>query len=506
LAQASPAWPRGRRSAGRALDLLPGAEVPSTGQPCPMSSDIENGAGAGVTGGRPYRELVIDFLRRLGDRRGVGVVLLCYVLLFLIPVAVLWGAVVPQHWKYDAHSARHYLDSTGVGAATWGWIVIMTLLSSSAYFFGKLFSRLVLRQEVSELTEKYADRMPTFVGFEDSNIEGVFGFVSGSRHWGMRAVKVFLLFARAMTNAGAAVVNFMDLPTRAPAAPLNQAKHIIAWVEFPWIMLLLLSVLLNLVRLGNGNQAVLIPAVENLKKASRFSVLQSLPLAHPVNAFTKFLDIKDHYGQAFAWSFLLSLLFLVPTAVLSVLVKVSQVSFVTESIYWNWEVTDYIQLAGFINNLTALLPEEDSIKTDSLLDYVIVPAADAESDHRLAGDVAAFWLSDLANKLMEQYGLRNGFIMFATLTSQEVGRILKESKVQEAQSNNKKKVPKRMMASVLRSVDERWGRKIPDKSGRADPGDQILPVPRSNRSTPSTLPIKPRSICGFEGGCWTWVC
>merc|ERR1712224_365169 len=93
-------------------------------------------------------------------------------------------------------------------------------------------------------------------------------------------------------------------------------------------------------------------------------------MANPINAIEEFMRIKKDYGVLRAVISTMLILFFVPVAILAVMMKVSQVDFITEQIYWDWSVIDWARLAGFINNIAGIIPNRNVEAIKSIFSYI----------------------------------------------------------------------------------------------------------------------------------------
>jgi len=115
-------------------------------------------------------------------------------------------------------------------------------------------------------------------------------------------------------------------------------------------------------------------------------------------------------SHAVVWHLFL-LAICVPTAILSIMIKVAQVDFITEKIYWDWTIWNWFALAGFINNLVGLFPNKDEIQIDAI--FLFIDADDIESNEK--------WHAALGDVL--QYR-RGKLILMSCLSAKDVGLLL----------------------------------------------------------------------------------
>ena len=106
---------------------------------------------------------------------------------------------------------------------------------------------------------------------------------------------------------------------------------------------------------------------------------------------------------------------MVPLAVMSVLVKVAQVDFITEKIVWDWSAWEYLALAGFINNLAGLRGDHDASKMTGM--FLLL-------DHRDPKALQQIFFNKLAASAVEHYGVAGSMVVVGTLSTQDVCKLL----------------------------------------------------------------------------------
>jgi len=208
--------------------------------------------------------------------------------------------------------------------------------------------------------------------------------------------------------------NFWNLPRRDPAERLNQAKHIVVWVESLTIFFACLTVT-NLLLWMAGKKLcgkTLHRLCQWLKGLGKFSVLLSLKYFNPMNMIDFMKKMQKKSAHKVVWELFL-IAMCVPTAILSIMIKIAQVDFITEKFYWDWTIWNWFALAGFINNLASLITNKDKVQIDAI--FLFITANDVESPEK--------WHAALGDALYEQYG-KGGLILMSCVNAEDVGILL----------------------------------------------------------------------------------
>jgi len=157
---------------------------------------------------------------------------------------------------------------------------------------------------------------------------------------------------------------------------------------------------------------VLLRMCEGLKGLGAFSVLLSLKFLNPMNMIDFMKRLQKKSAHVVVWE-LFQIAMCVPTAILSIMIQVAQVDFITEKMYWDWTIWNWFALAGFINNLASLISNKDRIQIDAIFRFI--NANDVESNKK--------WHMALGDVLAKQYG-RGGLIFLSCLNAEDVGILL----------------------------------------------------------------------------------
>ena len=219
---------------------------------------------------------------------------------------------------------------------------------------------------------------------------------------GPRTFSGFLVLLRAVANGSTLIYSAWVLPPRDPSKNLNLSKFLLAWLEAPLACLMALACIYSLAMIclqpkESKESRHYVEFARRVRRLGRFSALSSLPYANPaallaqlqgaVDDFFQLKMLRTKDDQDFGlnvtkarkmkktdllsklcelnWPQLFGLGYVVFSqmvyvslfacaAVGSVVVKTSQVSFISEKPWHDWTVAEGIQLASFINALSGL--------------------------------------------------------------------------------------------------------------------------------------------------------
>ena len=206
-----------------------------------------------------------------------------------------------------------------------------------------------------------------------------------------RQIGGFLILLRAVANGSTLVYSAFILPERNPEENLNLSKYLLAWLEAPLAglgALVCLYYLLKIFCKEEMDAGDCVMFAKFVRRLARFSALSSLPYANPavlwgqlqggIDDFhlrlQKQRDIGDEEfkengnrvpSKDLYWIEILGLGYVVFSqmayialfacaAIGSVVVKTSQVNFVSAKAWHEWTPAELIQLASFINALSGL--------------------------------------------------------------------------------------------------------------------------------------------------------
>lgn len=361
----------------------PGDEAPPENEAPPASDIMDEGQAPLGDGDAPK----MPFVQRC-----------CGITIFLVPSVWLLGWVVPQNWKYEESSRLHYLNTWGIGAAVWGTFFATFAISGVVHKPAPPFKDHELKQP----------NVPSSRGLDPSDFQDVFEWT-----W-MRLLKVLALFGQVTLNITFIGYNFYSLPTRDPDEPLNQAKHAVSWVETGWMGYFgIFTLCLFLSLAASHGSADALQLRRSLEALSRYSVLKSISSGNPTKVMQGLQ--KNYRVKGFGGAFMsvTRMLVFFPLAVASVMVKLAQVDFVTRDLYWDWSWWNYLQLAGFINNLASLGPNMTNVSLEAVWQFL-------ELDSRGADP----WLKALCRKLVHHYGFSRGMMYVLTISEVDVYKLL----------------------------------------------------------------------------------
>ncbi|CAE7829247.1 unnamed protein product [Symbiodinium sp. CCMP2592] len=167
---------------------------------------------------------------------------------------------------------------------------------------------------------------------------------------------------RGICNISFIVYNFVTVPPRNSEEHLNMSKHIVAWLELPICIgfaFALHQVFLVAV-FGRPRAAALLSS--NVRSCADFSLIRVLPMANPLTLAKHIRPILQNGWYWMALGQFLVTLWLLPAAVLCVVIKVEQVDFIATLPIPEWSPWEFFALAGFINNLSGIRGDTDLLK------------------------------------------------------------------------------------------------------------------------------------------------
>ncbi|CAK9079504.1 unnamed protein product [Durusdinium trenchii] len=159
-----------------------------------------------------------------------------------------------------------------------------------------------------------------------------------------------------------------------------------------------------------------------LTRSANFSALKSLPLVNPVTAWETVNDTHRRFsktpGSAFClvWTIVNVVFCLIPLALMAVLVKVSQLHFVTNGTPWTLQ--DYWTFVFFINAMAGLRGDIETERLKLLFD--------GQQEHYN-------FKAKVAERLVYHcdYGFWTGFVLFVTMSSAEFAQMRGEEDFKE---------------------------------------------------------------------------
>lgn len=372
------------------------------------------------------------------------------VLLLIVGTIACGGIdVITNEQRYDDGANLHYLTSEGLGYCAWlVWTLVFLVPVHVSIVAGTVIP-------IKRLSSK---------GLTDSRLQMVFGNMSFG-DMSLRAAKFTFKTARALFNPAMIVCRFIGLPPRDPDQPLNQAKHIVAWWElggliglvsiaagimnqtlprgYGMIWLLSLgawfgSLVYFLVSRTSGHFLVVIVAyaffLVNIKMPShwagvaskidntaRYSILNSLQLLS-ISGFQSKLNSLRVLGPM---KFLV-MAGLVPLlcafAGMSLLVKITQLDFVFDELYWDWSATEWLNLLAITNNIVGIMDLE-KIARIGIFEQL---RQDAGLTEHTAEAICMNWMKHFGHKLAEMWGGPMAVFICATVTPADIAAVLKD--------------------------------------------------------------------------------
>ena len=317
-------------------------------------------------------------------------------------------AIVYTEVKQVPNKDAVYLDSIGIGASIWAVLIVM----------------IVLQVAYGQVTIDQIEEIP----ISESDLQQAFGTRAQLLHFlpypSLRLCRTVALALQAVLNITFMFYNFLVLPERNPLEHLNMSKHIVSWVEFPMACLGCFSLTLEGIRfVCQQNPGACLSLSNVISGMANFSVLSAFPYANPMK-FARVLSphLQDENRS---WLSIVGLaihgVVLAFAGVLSVIIKVEQVDFITEKVVSKWTMWECFALLGFLNNLAGLRLDGDQEKI-----YGVMRAhrGTKESEKKLKKYFSE-WRKEFIAHSMIQYGPLGALIIVCTMSADDICVVLK---------------------------------------------------------------------------------
>jgi len=103
----------------------------------------------------------------------------------------------------------------------------------------------------------------------------------------------------------------------------------------------------------------------------------------------------------------------VAMAIMTIMIKLAQVDFITEKIFGDWTIWNWFALAVFINNIVGLFPNEDVAEIAVVFRFITPNVVGSNG----------MWNKALRDALFKQYG-RVGLLLMCSLNAEDVSILL----------------------------------------------------------------------------------
>ncbi|CAE7571911.1 unnamed protein product [Symbiodinium sp. CCMP2456] len=228
-------------------------------------------------------------------------------------------------------------------------------------------------------------------------------------------------------RSGRAVANLLYLSYNAfkTGKTLNTQRawnlecKIVAYGEGVFALAFFFTILTNLIRPSKevGVNQGRLNVRGALSALANFSILKCIPLVNPAKAMEVMSKLQaTRYGPGFflyAAAACYLILIMLPLALMAVLVKVSQLHFITQAVQWTpW---DYFAFAFFINALAGIPGNVDHDRISAM--FRLINAAEAETFERR-------YMLKVAEQLADSYGDWIGIVMLITMSPTDVCQLL----------------------------------------------------------------------------------
>ena len=255
------------------------------------------------------------------------------------------GRLLPGQWV--SQNGMTYLSSLGIASMLLmvliPYLTLATLLEQMAQ----------IQNKEAEAIKKLEPQIP--------DVKAVFGqdepVVALSGH-----LRVCRICARAVLNIFLFSYSLADLPARNPREPLNQTKHVLAWLEFFGIwaitaLFLLKPAVVEIARFLELPVFALFRA-HLIRALANFSALALLRMANPQVCLDRIARASKS-GAAVLLAEVVSSLFGASLGVAALVSKISTTAFIADTLFWDWEMIQWLTLVGLLNNLAGLIQIEE---------------------------------------------------------------------------------------------------------------------------------------------------
>ena len=287
-------------------------------------------------------------------------------------LAMFWaGYAVDGQWVRKDGTNEWYLSSLGLASVM--FVIIVPYLTF-----------LMVLEHVAR-AENHDDVY--FSACPMNDVEKVFGDREKPKLMPERCFRIFRLFVRVILNFCFFTYSLASLPPRDPDEPMNQTRHLLAWLEFSGLCFFVLwwgfhTVLLNIpdipflrkvescdcIRdflrfLGlhgePGEPENRLRRVELIHQMADFSALRLLRLANP-EEFMARVNFAHQKGRGWLLAAeVASVIFGAVIGVASMILKVSTTAFTAGTLITEWDEMQWLTLFGFLNNLAGLVNLEE---------------------------------------------------------------------------------------------------------------------------------------------------
>lgn len=331
--------------------------------------------------------------RRLGVRIGR------WIISFVLGASSLALLVMKQRSrKTDAQSGVTYDSAQGIFCCVLG-----VVFAVKAVFFPLAIATAVDPSHVKQLDAIPVPQLPDRTFHHDLNVLPFSLPRKGKFAW---------LVFKAVANMVSTYIVYWSLPPRDPSQWLNEARYYVASIE------LLLGLSLPFSFFNSARVRNVQGTANALVSMGSMSSLRGLSRASPSMALRHAWGLVSHVGLSLTSAiFAVSVVTIVggSASLMALLVKMNQINFVTEASVWSWSLIQWVHLAGFVNNLTGILPDHEKMKIRGILEF-LEPKNLRIFDMKVGQEWAA--------GLLEEFGFLSAVMIWSTLTASDVGKLL----------------------------------------------------------------------------------
>ncbi|CAE7647476.1 unnamed protein product [Symbiodinium sp. CCMP2456] len=329
-----------------------------------------------------------------------------YMGIFPSPMMFVVGQVLPGQWL--SQNGKTYLSSMGLGSMLLmiliPYLTLATLLEHMAQRQndeGAIIAKLNEQIQASDVKKAFGDHPKLDLS---------------------RRLRVYRICARALLNIFLFSYSLASLGPRDPDEPLNQTKHVLAWLEFFGIWTLALLFLLKPVVVLNA-RFLEIPVfalyrAQTVRALANFSALALLQRANPQLCFDRMARAPN---ATVLLAEVVSSLFGAALGVAAMVCKISTTAFIANTLFWDWDILQWLTLAGLLNNIAGLLQIEELRMETAARHYCNVQLS--RTTDEFGQRMGRIFQHVLQKELKDAYGTYNGGFFWLAMTFEDVMRL-----------------------------------------------------------------------------------
>ena len=333
-------------------------------------------------------------------------------------------SALPGEWKYKATTETWYLSSLGLGVVTWSCLLATLVVLFLVY--GILFVCLEASAEAAK-----SEKLRVKKALRLNDVRAVFGHRPNWR----RCFKFGQLVARAVLNIVFATFTFVTLPSRDPDEPLNQTKHVLSWLEFPavwscvvYCLSLMLYMLARYCLGAETNTRSLCSAVDAMRAVAQVSMLKFMLFANPdrLRAAIERYRRTTGLGMLVLLIYMPLYLLILVVGTAAFILKASTVAFTSDTLFWSWTPSQWLSLAGLLNNLAGMVNFDD-VGSNAVIKHFLRAYTDKEGALHHGG--VQLFRSALSQQLLREYNPVLAAVMYQSTGLTDVMDLLQADEI-----------------------------------------------------------------------------